>query len=83
MLLKNVYYKPTNRHTNKTDMVDLVMPAPSGGTYSIASYIRREYADEIIAALEMYSAQHGVEPTVESVGALPAISNQSDDELPF
>jgi len=32
---------------------------------------------------ELPTAQHGVEPTVENGGDLPAVANQSDDELPF
>lgn len=49
--LSLLYTRPTTRRSSRPDMVDLFIPAPGGGSYSIANYVRAEHADAIIAAI--------------------------------
>lgn len=49
--LSLLYTRPTARRTSATDRVDLFIPAPNGGSYSIALYVQQQYADAIIDAI--------------------------------
>lgn len=46
-----LFTRPTARRTSATDRVDLFIPAPHGGSYSIALYVQQQYADAIIEAI--------------------------------
>ena len=52
-----LYSKPTTRRTAANDgtgrdRVDLFLPAPGNGSYGVANYIQKIYADAIITAIE-------------------------------
>lgn len=49
--LSLLYTRPTTRRSNRPDMVDLFIPAPGGGSYSIANYVRGDIADAILIAI--------------------------------
>lgn len=51
-----LYTRPTTRRSSRPDMVDLFLPTPNGGSYSVANYIRADHANTIIDAVQ----QHGI-----------------------